>query len=378
MTKRKRIVPGGTSAGKTIGILIWLISQAADYPGTEISVVSETIPHLRRGAIKDFIKIMRSFPGQFKDENYNKSSLTYTFTNGSYIEFFSADQDMRLTGARRDILYLNEANNVSWEAYHQLAIRTRGIIWIDYNPTNEFWVHTELMKDPDVEILILTYKDNESISESIKHEIEAARDKAVDSPYWANWWRVYGLGQIGKTEGLIYNNWTQINDVEFPNNQDQYFAIDWGFTNSPTVLVRIVIIKDCVYVKEEIYQTGLSNAELIRLMQGVGIRRELIIADSENPKDISELSTAGFNVKGSIKFPGYVCKAIEMLQSKKLYVTKSSVNIIKELRAYSWIYDKRVNKYINTPVKEFDHALDAIKDMVFIACQGNRCIKQKN
>ena len=185
MTAGKRIVPGGTSAGKTIGILIWLISHAADYPGKEISIISETIPHLRRGALRDFLKIFKD-TGKFIESNYNKSTMTYTFNNGSHIEFFSADQEMRLTGARRDILYINEANNVSWEAYHQLAIRTKEIIWIDFNPTCEFWVHTELSNDPDAETLVLTYLDNESLAQSIRYEIEKAREKAKDSPYWDN------------------------------------------------------------------------------------------------------------------------------------------------------------------------------------------------
>ena len=377
MTARKRIVPGGTSAGKTIAILAWLISYALENARLEISVISETIPHLRRGALKDFLKLMNG-EGMYTDANYNKSSLTYTFNNKSYIEFFSADQEMRLTGARRDILYINEANNVSWEAYHQLAIRTKDIIWIDFNPTCEFWVHTELQTDPDTETLVLTYLDNESLAESIKNDIEVAREKAKDSPYWDNWWRVYGLGMVGKVEGLIYNNWTQIDDKDFPIKHEQHFAIDWGFTNSPTVLIRLVIIQDSIYVQEEIYQTGLSNQTLIQMIRHKGINRELIIADSEDPKSISELADSGLNVKGSIKFPGYVNKAIELLQSKKIYVTKSSVNVIRELRSYTWLYDRKTNKYINTPVKDQDHALDAIKDATFILCQKSMKMKQRN
>jgi len=377
LTARKRIVQGGTSAGKTIAIIAWLVSRAVEVPKLEISIISETIPHLRRGALKDFLKLMQG-DENFHETNYNKSHLTYTFENGSYIEFFSADQEMRLTGARRDILYINEANNVSWEAYHQLAIRTKGIIWIDYNPTCEFWVHTELLKDSDAEMLVLTYLDNETLAESIKKDIEQAREKAKDSSYWANWWMVYGLGMVGKIEGLIYTDWHQINDAEFPFNDTQFFAIDWGFSNSPTVMIRIVFKKDCVYVHQEIYQTGLSNAVLINMIKSLGVRRELIIADSENPKDISELADNGLNVKGSIKFPGYVNKAIENLQAKKIYVTKSSTNLIKELRSYTWMYDKKKNEYINTPVKEHDHALDAMKDACYILGHSIRKIKQHN
>jgi len=377
LSKKKRIIPGGTSAGKTIAILIWLITYATTYPNKEISVISETIPHLRRGALKDFLKIMQT-SGRFRVDGYNKSLLKYTFSNNSYIEFFSADQETRLTGARRDVMFINEANNVSWEAYHALAIRTNEIIFIDFNPTCEFWVHTELMNDPDSETLILTYIDNESLNESIKYDIETAREKAKDSPYWENWWRVYGLGQIGVTEGLIYRNWAQIDDSQFPFTSEQYFAIDWGFTNSPTVLIRVAFIRDEIYVHEEIYETGLSNAELIGRIRAKQITRQFIVADSEDPKSISELAAAGLNVTGSVKFPGYVNKAIELLQQRKILVTKSSTNVIKELRQYQWMYDKKLNKYINTPVKEWDHGMDCLKDLNFIVSQPQRKIKQWN
>lgn len=377
MTARKRIVPGGTSAGKTIAILIWLISYAAANPFKEISIVSETIPHLRRGALKDFLKIMQT-SGRFRIDGYNKTLLTYTFANGSYIEFFSADQEGRLTGARRDVLYINEANNVAWEAYHQLAIRTKEIIWIDFNPTCEFWVHTELASDPDTETLILTYLDNESLDDAIRKDIEAAREKAKESQYWENWWRVYGLGQVGIVEGLIYHDWLQIDDDDFPMDQDIYYAIDWGFSNNPTAIIMIAFTQNDVFVHEVVYATGLSNKEVIGILQDYGVRRELIVADREAPKDIAELDEAGLNIIGSVKFPGYVNKAIELLQQKHIKVTKSSVNVIKELRQYQWIYDKKLNKYINTPVKEWDHALDALKDANYIVSQPRRKMTQRN
>ena len=170
-------IPGGTSAGKTFGILPILIDIAAKNPNKEISVVSETIPHLRRGALKDFLKIMR-LTGRYKDQNYNRTLLTYHFTNGSFIEFFSADQEEKVRGARRNILYVNECNNIRFDIYHQLAIRTDEDIFLDYNPSLEFWAHTELLGDKDTELIILTYKDNEALQQSIVDDIEQAKEKA--------------------------------------------------------------------------------------------------------------------------------------------------------------------------------------------------------
>jgi len=177
MTKRIRGIPGGTSAGKTYGILPILIDRAARVGGLEISVVSESVPHLRKGALKDFLKIMK-VTGRYDDTRYNRTLLTYTFHNGSYIEFFSADQEGKVRGPRRNILYINECNNIGFEAYNQLAIRTSDTIWLDFNPTTEFWYHTEVKQDEDLEELILTYKDNEALSPAIIKEIEKTKDKA--------------------------------------------------------------------------------------------------------------------------------------------------------------------------------------------------------
>lgn len=235
MTARKKVIQGGTSAGKTFGILPILIDMAAKQPRKEISVVSESIPHLRRGALKDFKKIMHH-TGRWVEGRFNETHLVYKFANGSYIEFFSADQEERLRGARRHKLYVNEANNISFEAYHQLAIRTSEDIFIDFNPTATFWAHTEVLQEADSELIILNYRDNEALPETIVHDIEAARDKAATSSYWANWWKVYGLGEVGSLEGVVFDNWQQIDQLP-ANAQLVALGMDFGFTNDPTTLI---------------------------------------------------------------------------------------------------------------------------------------------
>ncbi len=199
LKRRTKIIQGGSSASKTYSILAVLIDKATRIAGLEISVVAESIPHLRRGALKDFLKILK-WTNRFNDDQFNKSLLTYNFKNGSVFEFFSADDSSKLRGARRDILYINECNNVTFESYNELAIRTKKEVFLDFNPANEFWVHTELKDEPDADFIILTYKDNEALDNSIVEQIEKNRLKAETSTYWANWWRVYGLGEIGMLE----------------------------------------------------------------------------------------------------------------------------------------------------------------------------------
>ena len=359
LSKRKRIVQGGTSAGKTFGIIPILIDKAAKTPRLEISVVSETIPHLRRGAIKDFLKIM-NWTGRFIDSNWNRTLLTYKFTNGSYIEFFSAEQESKLRGARRNILYINEANNISFESYHQLAIRTSDEIWIDYNPTSEFWAHTELMRDEDSEYIVLTYKDNEALSESIIKEIESAQTKALTSSYWSNWWKVYGLGEVGSLQGVVFDDWRQIDTI--PSDAKLLgYGMDFGYTNDPTTLVAIYMMDGELFVDELLYQTNLNNNEIGNRLKTFNIQRPYeIVCDSAEPKSINELRLQGFNTQPAQKGPDSIKMGIDILKRYQLNVTKNSTNLIKELRAYQWETDKD-GKLTGKPVDHSNHAIDSMR-----------------
>lgn len=375
LKKRIKKVPGGTSAGKTFGILPILIDKASREELSEISVVSESIPHLRKGAMKDFLKIMKA-TGRYIDQNWHRTHLTYTFTNGSYIEFFSADQEDKVRGPRRNILYINECNNLPFETYHQLAIRTDREIWLDYNPTNEFWIHTELNQDQDSEELILTYKDNEGLADSIIKEIEKALKKAfidpdlpietlfqesnIKSSYWSNWWRVYGLGLVGSLEGVIFSNWKQIKSI--PKDAKLLgYGMDFGYSNDPTTLISVHEWNGKIVLDEIIYSTGLLNSDIVDLMKKHGIdSRAEIFADSAEPKSIEEIRRSGFNIKPTVKGKDSINFGIDILQERELLVTQRSINTIKEFRSYIWDNDK-TGKRINKPIDDWNHSIDAIR-----------------
>lgn len=359
LKKRNKVVQGGTSAGKTFGILPILIDKAIKEKGKEISVVSESIPHLRRGALKDFLKIMQS-TNRFRASNWNSTHLKYKFYNDSYVEFFSADQHDKLRGARRTDLYVNEANNVDWESFHQMAIRTSGDIWIDFNPVAEFWAHTEVLKDKDSEQLILTYKDNEALSESIVSEIEKAKQKAKKSDYWDNWWKVYGLGELGKLQGAVYNNWEICDNIPKEARLKAH-TLDFGYTNDPTALCSIYYMDGKYYLEERIYQTGLTNSDLSNMMKAIGVDKSInIYADSAEPKSIAELRNMGWRVRPAVKGKDSINFGIQQMQDKEFLVTKKSVNLIKEFRGYMWDKD-RSGKTLNKPIDYNNHALDSIR-----------------
>ena len=356
LRKRIRIVQGGTSSSKTFSIIPLLISYAIQNPMSEISIVSESIPHLKRGAIKDFQKIM-ILCDLYKDGQFNKSDLKYRFNNGSFIEFFSVDQPDKLRGARRDVLFVNECNNIDFESYQQLAVRTKKFIYLDYNPTSEFWVHTELMNDIDSDFVILTYKDNEALDPAIVREIEKAKEKAKTSSYWANWWQVYGLGKIGSLEGVIFSNWKIIDNIP---SEAKFLGsgLDFGFSNDPTAQVFVYEFNNQIIVDEKIYTTGLLNSDIIRRMDQD--KRFPIYADSAEPKSIEEIRRAGFNIKPVTKGKDSISYGIAILQEKDILITKSSTNLIKELRSYSWDTDK-TGKRLNKPIDEMNHAIDALR-----------------
>ena len=353
LKKRIKIIQGGTSAGKTFGILPILIDKAAKKGGLEISVVAESIPHLRRGALRDFLKCMK-WTNRFVDERFNKSLLKYEFANGSFVEFFSADDSSKLRGARRDILYVNECNNVNFEAYNELSIRTKHEVYLDFNPANEFWVE-EIKEDKEADFIILTYKDNEALDTGIVEQIEKNRLKAETSTYWRNWWKVYGLGELGMLEGVVFSNWKQIDTI--PKEARLVgIGLDFGYTNDPTSCIEIYKHNETRILNEIVYQTGMLNSDISKQLP----KDVPVYADSAEPKSIADIQRYGITIKGVTKGRDSINYGIDVMQRENYLVTSNSTNLIKELRSYCWDTDK-TGKRLNKPIDNYNHAIDAVR-----------------
>lgn len=356
--KRVRLVAGGTSASKTISILLYLIARAQmDKTPTLTSVVSESFPHLRRGAMRDFLNIMQEHK-YFNDELWSKTDYTYTFETGSKLEFFSADQPSKVRGPRRDRLFVNEVNNVPQEAWEQLLIRTREMAFADWNPTNDFYLYEEYGLDEDKqatsvddsEFLILTYKDNEALEESIVKEIERRKANKM-------WWRVYGEGKRGEVEGKVYKDWQTIDEVPF-NARLEGYGMDFGYSNDPTAVVAVYYYDGGYILDEVAYQKGLSNKQIADIIQNQ--KRALVVADSAEPKSIDEIASYGVMITPANKGQGSVLQGIQYVQDQRISVTKRSTNVIKEYRNYMWKTDKE-GKILNEPDHTWSHAMDAVR-----------------
>ena len=352
LKKRIKVIQGGTSAGKTIGILEVLIDkcQAEDKPGDVTSVTSESFPHLKRGAIRDFLSIMQG-QGYFEDLRWNKTDYIYTFESGAILEFFSSDQPSKVRGPRRKRLFINEANNVPFETFEQLEVRTTDEIYIDYNPTVEFWVQLDILgKRTDVDFVILTYKDNEALQQTIIDSIEQRKNRP-------GWWKVYGLGELGEVEGKIYANWQFIDDIPHEARLERY-GLDFGYTNDHTSIVAIYYYNGGYILDEICYQKGLSNKQIADIL--VNQPKALVIADSAEPKSIDEIRSYGINIQPTLKGKDSIRQGIQVVQDQPISITKRSVDTIKEYRNYLWEVDRN-GRVLNEPIGIYNHSMDAIR-----------------
>lgn len=353
MSARIRGIQGGSSAGKTIATLLYLIARAqTDEVPTLTSVVAESLPHLKRGAMRDFLNIMREH-GYYVDDRWNRSDFTYEFETGSKIEFFGVEQPEKVKGARRDRLFGNEGNNIPYEAFSQLEIRTKEFIILDWNPSEEYWFYTEILgKRTDVEHIILTYKDNESLDPRIVQALEQRKGNK-------SWWRVYGEGQLGEVEGRIYTGWRVIDDVPFEARLERY-GLDFGYTNDPTAIVAIYKYDGGFILDEVCYEKGLSNKHIADLLKNLD--RALVVADSAEPKSIDELKIHGCSVIPAKKGRDSVRTGIQLVQSQKISVTQRSVNLLREYKKYMWKFGKDGRPISpNIPEQGEDHLCDALR-----------------
>ena len=339
LKQRLKVIQGGSSAGKTIGIELRMINRLQKEKGLLSSVVSETVPHLKRGAIRDFLSLMES-QGYYKDSLWNRSDFIYTFETGSKLEFFSADQPDKVRGPRRNgDLFMNECNNMTYDTYTQLAIRTEGDIYLDYNPVAEFWVQDEIIKRGiPHDFIILTYLDNEGLPKVIVDEIESRKGNK-------QFWKVYGEGQLGEIEGRIYTGWQIIDEIPHEARLERY-GLDFGYTNDPTAIVAIYYYNGGYILDEVLFAKGMSNRQIAETL--LNQKKALVVADSAEPKSIDEIKGYQLNIIGADKGKNSVRQGIQIIQDQQISVTKRSVNVIKAYRNYLWITDKD-GRILNEP-----------------------------
>lgn len=366
MKARKRVVQGGTSAGKTYGIIPVLMDWAAKNDNKLITVVAETIPAIKDGALRIFKDLMFE-TGRWNQDSYNATDREYTFHNRTIVQFKSFDTVGKAKAAgKRDVLFLNEANHISFAIADTLMIRSKET-WIDFNPDNEFWAHTEVIPEHNSEFLLLTYKDNEGCPKETIEDLQIKISKAffdsnkswddnsnIKSEYWANWCRVYVLGEIGSLDGVIFNNWKTIDNVP-PEARLIGYGLDFGYTNDPTAIIEVYKWNDKRILNEICYRKGLSNAQIAKFIK----THHVCYCDSAEPKSIAELQRLGLSALPVTKGKDSINYGIQTIQENDYLVTSTSLNFINELRKYAWRKDKTTNNQLNVPIDDYNHAIDA-------------------
>jgi len=356
----KKVIQGSTSSGKTYGIIPILIDKCLTRARLKCTVVAETFPALKDGAI-DIFKNFMADEGRWSDSQWNGTDFQYTFKNGSKLQFKSFDSVGKAKASgKRDILFINEANHVDWAIADALIIRSNEV-WLDFNADMEFWAHTEILTQPDATFLKLTYLDNEGIPDAVLSNLMQRKEKAEAEErsgvlgYWWNWWQVYGLGEIGRLQEAVYPRWEVVD--EKPERFTRFiYGLDFGFQH-PSALTRVWFWEDELFVEEVIYESGLTSSQLIQRMKSKGVETSIeIMCDYARPEMINDLADAGFYVLNADKS---VEKGINFINEMRVLVHKDSVNIQRENRLYK---RKTINGQITEHIdKKNDDAMDAIR-----------------
>lgn len=354
-----KVIQGGQSAGKTYAIMWLLESYCGSYPDSVVTVLGLTYDHLKIGAIRDFKNIMKE-TGRWVDAWWNKTDKTYTFPNGSILEFKSVDK-MTSRGPRRDVLFVNEANGISYEVFEQMANRTKDFVIVDFNPSAKFWAHEKLVeKQPErTTFLVLTYLDNEAISPQERENIESHRPKAGEEP--SNWWTVYGLGQIGSLEGNIYQGWEEATCQEIRQvGKLVRYGLDFGFGH-PTAMTGIYEFEDgSLGITEEIYEQGVLSSAYPQLLKSHNIDQSvLIVADAARPEIISDIKRAGWRIIAANKDSGSVERGISRVQERQIKF--AGQNLKKEYLSYAWRKKRSTGETIYEPEKSEDDLMDSLR-----------------
>lgn len=372
LNKTVRVIQGGQGAGKTVGIEMVLANHAQHQPHKEITIIQAELSKLKKTAMRDFIKILKSYD-LFDYRRWNKTDSIYTFPNGTYVEFLGLDKADVGKGFRRDVIYFNEINKggITLDAFTQFASRAK-VVYADFNPDRKFWLHEEIIPDEDTDFLILTYKDNEFLPDGEVKAILKYRDKGffkwdgvsvkelfkesnVKSKYWANKWRVYGLGMVGSLDGLIFDNWTEIQSVP-PDAVYVGTGLDFGYSNDPTAITDIYRWNGKRILDEVCYRTGMVNSDISRVLKGKGV----VYADSAEPKSIEEIRRTGVYILGASKGRDSIVFGISTMQEQEYLVTSRSINLKNELNSYTWATDRDGN-VTNKPIDNFNHLIDGIR-----------------
>jgi len=348
---------GGTSSGKTYAILQVLFTRAINEVCT-ISVVGQDIPNLKVGALRDALDIYNA-DDAIKEQLtfYNRSERVFLFKNGSIMEFNSYDNEQDAKSGKRDYLFINEANGIAYNVYEQLSLRTRKQVFLDYNPDSSFWVHDRILPMENSELILSDHRHNPFLTDKTRAKIEALKDKDIDL------WKVYARGRTGKIEGLILKKWYVMNEP-FEDKKLVGYGIDFGFTNDPSTLIEVRMQDGELWIKELIYETGLTNQDLSHRMEILGVSKgALIVADSSEPKSIEELRRLRWTVDGVKKGKDSIMFGINLLKGYTINVHSSSTNLIKELEQYKWKVDRNGDS-LNVPIDNYNHAIDALRYLI--------------
>lgn len=357
---------GSSRSAKTYNTVIWIVCQCLTTPKTTVSICRATLPSLKGSVLRDFIEILQRI-GEYDDKRYNKTDLIYTFPNGSWVEFFSCDNETKLRGRKRKILFVNEANELKYLEWQQLQLRTTQFSIIDYNPSfsDEHWI-CEVNRDPRTYHFISTYKDNPFLEQKVVDEIESLKRKNFSL------WQIYGLGQQAQVEGLVFRNVDVVETIPETGYRRRHFlGMDFGYTNDPTAIIDVLIEEETktLYLDELCYRTSMLTSDIVAALKPQGLVK--VISESADPRLVQEIYRAGVNIHPVVKYQGSVEAGLTKMQEYKIVITKRSTNLIKEFRNYTYSQDKE-GKWLNTPIDVWNHGIDAIRYVVMSEILGGQ------
>lgn len=357
---------GSSRSAKTTSIIIWLCVYAQSHDNTAISIVRETLPALKGSVLRDFVWAMRLL-GLWDDRRFKKGDLIYEFDNGSFIEFFSCSDEQRLRGRKRHILFVNEANELSFLEWQQLQMRTTLFSILDYNPsfTEEHWIN-QVNEEKNTFFFISTYKDNPFLEQKVIDEIESLQ--------WKNpsLWRVYGLGLRAIIEGVVFENVEYIDEIPRWAKKRRFLGMDFGYAQDPTAIVEVCIHNNALYIDEICYQTKMLTSDIIDVLRDK-IAQEgykyKVISESADPRMVDEIYNGGIDIHPVQKFGGSVDAGISKMKEYKIYITNRSVNAKREANNYTYRKDKNGN-WLNQPIDAFNHIWDCVRYVILSEVLG--------